>query len=366
MGLLKKMRAAIGANRAILVGQQVELRLRARQKFHNSESMFFTKLGLEQSTDEQIAGYKTQQIPESYRVADLCCGIGGDLIQLSEQHSTTGFDLDPLICHLAEHNCRVNDVIADIQQADVMNIDAELSGFDFVHVDPDRRVSNERHTQVESYQPPLSFLESLREQGVALCIKLAPGSEVPHHWLADCKTEWIESRRECRQQVLWLDESVEPGSRCATEVSNNGVKWQVYGSRGEPTSWSYEVRRFIYEPRPSVLAAGIADSVAQQMQLEAIWPDVVYWTSDSLHDAPWAGVFEVEEVLPFDVRKLREYFAARGVGSLEIKKRLTDVKPEQLRKELRLNGDESRVLLLAGCNQKTIAIIAQRVEPRLP
>ena len=130
----------------------------------------------------------------------------------------------------------------------------------------------------------------------------------------------------------------------------------------EPESWTYSVKQFIYEPRPSVLAAGIAESVARQFNLDAIWPDVVYWTSEEFHQAKWASVFEVEDVMPFDVAAIRNCLAAKKVGRLEIKKRVAEVDPQRLRKELKLKGDESRVLLLAGFNQKVTAIIARRVE----
>ena len=93
MGMRKKMRDALGAERAVLVSQQVELRQRAKVKFEKGNDMLFTKRGLEQSTDEHIALYKSQQIPEQYRVAALCCGIGGALIRLAKRHSAAGFDL---------------------------------------------------------------------------------------------------------------------------------------------------------------------------------------------------------------------------------------------------------------------------------
>ena len=362
MGMRKKMREALGTERAVLVSQQVELRQRARVKFEKGNDMLFTKRGLEQSTDEHIALYKSQHIPEEYRVADLCCGIGGDLIRLAKRHSAAGFDLDPVMCHIAAHNCGVHGVSVAVRELDVTVDPNQLAEFDFLHVDPDRRVLTHRRTEVESYEPPLSVFESMMERGVPMCIKIAPGALAPEHWVAHCKLEWIESRRECRQQLLWFDDNVPAGSRVATEVDQTGMRWQVQGEMCEPESWTYSVKRFIYEPRPSVLAAGIAESVARQFNLDAIWPDVVYWTSEEFHQAKWASVFEVEDVMPFEVVAIRNCLAAKKVGRLEIKKRVTEVDPQRLRKELKLKGDESRVLLLAGFNQKVTAIIARRVE----
>ncbi|MFL2870535.1 MAG: class I SAM-dependent methyltransferase [Pirellulaceae bacterium] len=365
MGMRKKMREALGTERAILVSQQVDLRQRARVKFEKCSDMLFTKRGLEQSTDEHIALYKSQQIPEEHRVADLCCGIGGDLIRLAESHRATGFDLDPVMCHVAAHNCRTHGVSANVRHLDVTADPNELAEFDFLHADPDRRVSTNRNTQVEAYEPPLSLFESSMERGVPMCIKIAPSASPPEYWVKQCKIEWIESRRECRQQVLWFGDNATAGRRVATEVDHTGMCWQVDGEVSEPESWSYSVERYIYEPRPSVLAAGIAESVARQFSLDAIWPDVVYWTSEKYHEVRWASVFEVEDVMPFDMTAIRNSLAKKRVGRLEIKKRVAEVDPQQLRRELKLQGDESRVLLLAGFNRKITAIIARRVESGL-
>jgi hypothetical protein len=73
----------LSVERAHLVIDQVELRRRARDKFAIADRMFFTRKGLEQATDEQIAAVKAARFPAGQPLADLCCGIGGDLIALA-------------------------------------------------------------------------------------------------------------------------------------------------------------------------------------------------------------------------------------------------------------------------------------------
>ena len=58
--------------------------------------MFFTRLGLEQATDAWVARYKATRFPAGQLLADLCCGIGGDLMALSERGPTRGVDRDPV------------------------------------------------------------------------------------------------------------------------------------------------------------------------------------------------------------------------------------------------------------------------------
>ena len=79
-----RLRKSQSAARAHLLLEQVELRQRATAKFDRATAMFFTRLGLEQATDQWVAGYKARRFATftvEGPVADFCCGIGGDLLR---------------------------------------------------------------------------------------------------------------------------------------------------------------------------------------------------------------------------------------------------------------------------------------------
>src|ERR1017187_4254933 len=63
---------------------QHELRLQARAKFSRAMQMFFPRPGLEQSSSEVVARHRAARYASFERVADLCCGIGGDLLALAQ------------------------------------------------------------------------------------------------------------------------------------------------------------------------------------------------------------------------------------------------------------------------------------------
>jgi hypothetical protein len=50
--------------------------------------------------------------------------------------------------------------------------------------------------------------------------------------------------------------------------------------------------------------------------------------------------------LTFDRKKLKAYLRERGIGTLEIKKRGSDIVPEQLRKELQPKGKGAATLIV--------------------
>src|SRR5215218_2682232 len=75
---------------------QRELRERAAAKFALAGRMWFTREGLEQASAEPLARHRAARYAGADRVADLCCGIGGDLCALAPGRAALAVDLDPL------------------------------------------------------------------------------------------------------------------------------------------------------------------------------------------------------------------------------------------------------------------------------
>lgn len=76
-----------------------ELRIKAVSKFSRADRMWFTRAGLEQATSESIARYRARRFAGLRVVADLCCGIGGDLIALADRPDPSpilAVDRDPV------------------------------------------------------------------------------------------------------------------------------------------------------------------------------------------------------------------------------------------------------------------------------
>src|SRR5215472_16738083 len=61
---------------------QQALRAAARAKFTLADQMLFTRAGLEQASSELTARHAAARFAGARLVADLCCGIGGNLVAL--------------------------------------------------------------------------------------------------------------------------------------------------------------------------------------------------------------------------------------------------------------------------------------------
>src|SRR5687767_11972709 len=83
------------------------LRRKAAGKFARAGDMFFTREALEQSSSEVISRYRAERFAPYARVAELCCGIGGDTIGLAAKREVIAVDNDALRLAMAEANVDV-------------------------------------------------------------------------------------------------------------------------------------------------------------------------------------------------------------------------------------------------------------------
>jgi hypothetical protein len=361
--VIRSLRTDVGLARASLLLEQIELRAKAREKFSDADRMFFIRKGLEQATDELIAAYKGQRWAASLSAADLCCGIGGDAMQLGKAAPVALVDRDEISLFLAETNVRRSGGTVMLSAAQPVNAH-HVSQVDAWHIDPDRRASGTRTSRVELGEPGIEVLNSLLEMQPSGAVKLAPATDLPGHWRSSCEREWIESRGECRQQVAWFGTLADAvGLHTATVIGASGEACSFTGDSSLQVELSQGIKRFLFDPSPALLAAQLAGASATALALLAVSSWSAYFTaSEGIPHPMWQG-FEVLDEMPFDLRKLRSYLRERSIGRLEIKKRGVEATPECVRKALELHGDEEATLLLMRLNTGNRAVIARRVPP---
>jgi len=86
-------------------------------------------------------------------------------------------------------------------------------------------------------------------------------------------------------------------------------------------------------------------------------PDIAYLTAEQENPNPFSRVWEVEDWLPFNLKRLREYLQVRGVGQVMAKKHGSPLQPEELIRLLRLQGENQRVLFLTHLDGAPITIV---------
>lgn len=365
-----RLRKELSAERTHLILEQVELRERGRAKFAAAAKMFFTRKGLEQATDEHVAAYKAQRFADRALSVDRCCGIGGDLLALAGRGPAVGVERDPAVAVLAEANLAVlqcgHESFHTHRVAVADAAEFTLADCQAWHADPDRRPASHRTTRIELGEPGVETLDRLRAQCANAAIKLAPATEVPQAWAHEAELEWIARDRQCRQQVAWFGQLAKnAGQRRATVVhvacDGSASVRSIVGQSDQRFPVAAAIGRYVFEPEAAVLAAGLSGVLAAEHALQGVAPGIMYLTGDAPVSDLALSAFEVTDMLPFDVKRLRRLLAERGVGILEIKKRGVPDDPEMIRRQLRLNGEHAAVLLLAPIGGRVTAIVGQRL-----
>jgi THUMP domain-like len=364
----ERLRAA-GHSPALVAAALTQSRLRAaaREKFGPfAAGMLFTPAGLEQATRLSVAARHSQRYVSAgiERVADLGCGIGADSMALATfDREVLAVEHDELTAAVATMNLR-HWPEATVRCEDATTTD--LVGVGGAFVDPSRRQTEgkavgKRLLDPRAGSPPLSFVLDLATRIPAVGMKTAPG--IPHHLVpAGAEAQWISVGGDVVEAGLWFGLLARDGvrraalvlpadgdeSRPPVEVTDAGLAEPDVG----------EVGTVLYEPDGAVIRAGLVGQVAAAVGGRLVDQTIAYVTADRLVRTPLATAYAVEDVFGFQLKTLRTWLRDRGVGRLTIKKRGTAVEPEQLRRQLRLDGDDEATIVLTrvGGRQSVVAV----------
>jgi SAM-dependent methyltransferase len=336
---------------------QAGLRERAKAKFgEDAWGMYFTHHGLEQSTRAEVAAHRARRLAGA-SVVDACCGIGGDFLALARAGCTvTAVDIDPLTVAVARANAealgladRVTVTIGDAAAV-------RPEDYDVLFADPARRTSRGRTFDPLAYSPPWPVVLGLVSRAERACLKVAPG--IPYEFIpAQAEAEWVSYKGEVKEASLWTGTGERPTRRATLlpgghTLTSADVKAPV-GAMG----------RYIYEPDGAAIRAHLVGEVAELVGGRLLDPLVAYIAADEPVDTPWAARYEVEDIMPFSLKKLRAALRERQIGNVTIKKRASALDIERLRTDLRLNGEKSAVIILTRIMARPYALICDTSPP---
>jgi hypothetical protein len=318
---------------------QHELRRKAMPKFGRAMEMFFTRSGLEQASGELAARHRSARYAGARNAADLCCGIGGDLIALAAGRPVLAVDRDALALRIARANCEIYGVAGNVSTmlGDVR--DTDLAGLDAVFIDPARRTDRRRLRAGDS-EPPLGWCISLAERVGQVGIKAAPGlrhDAVPSGW----ELEFVAVGRDLKEAVAWSP-ALAGAARRATVLPGGHT---LTPAPGEPV----EVRmpgEFLLDPNPAVTRAGVVQELARMLGATQIDRQIAFLCTGHPVRTPFARTLRVIDSAPWNSRQLPARLRALDIGAVDIRRRGLAGDVDQLRRRLRLTGSRRATLVM--------------------
>jgi hypothetical protein len=269
-----------------------------------------------------------------------------------------GIDLDPLRLIMARSNLtalglqdRTDFIRADLTDPMPVKLPAR-SGLFF---DPARRTAGRRIHSTRQYRPPLGMIRRWVERCPQVGVKLSPGVDLEELEEYQAEVEFISLQGELKEAVLWLGGLRSARKRATILPGPHTLTEQGWDERERlPLR---EPGAYLYEPDGTVLRAGLVQHLGAQIGASQLDPDIAYLTADRAVETPFARYWPVEDWLPFSLKRLRAALRERNVGQVVVKKRGSPLQPEALIRDLRLKGDQSRVVFLTHLDGKPIVVI---------
>lgn len=343
---------------------QAKLRGKAVAKFGDfAQRMLFTEAGLEQATRLPVAALHAGRYVRAglTSVADLGCGIGADALAFAGAGlNVHAVDADEVTAAITTYN------LAPFPEARVSHGTAEETDFSdvvSVYLDPARRTSGHTNTNrlanSEDYSPSLDFAFRLADK-LPTGIKLGPGFDrdlIPD----SCEAQWISVNGDVVEVGLWFGPLKREGITRAALVINNDGLHELTSAADSADAEVGELGKYLYEPDGAVIRARLIGDLARSIGAHMLDEHIAYMSSDVAVSTPFASTFEVVQEFALDVKVIAKELKARGIGTLEIKKRGVDIDPAEFRKRLSLSGKNSATLFLTRLGERRVAILAQRV-----
>jgi hypothetical protein len=332
---------------------QQALRAAASEKFSRAGEMLFTRAGLEQASSELTAAHSARRFAGLPFVADLCCGIGGNLAGLAgAARHVVAVDADLTTLRFAMRNVavlrpagQVTPVCADVRTLALDRVQA-------VFIDPARRTSSRRLRAGDS-QPPLSWCTSLAGQVPAVCIKAAPGLPhelVPPGW----EIEFVATGRSLKEALLWSPAIATTQRRASILPAGD----TLVSSPGPPVPVA-DPGEYLLDPSPAVTRAGLVQELARGLGAWQIDPMIAFLSLDRAASTPFARTLRVLESMPWHERQVARRLRELGIGSADIRRRGLAGDVQQIRRRLALHGDKSATIVLTRRDGKPWGLICE-------
>jgi len=383
--LAKSLRQQLPPDLVAAALAQQALRMRGRAKFRQADEMLFTPAGLEQASSELTAGHSARRFRPFTAVADLCCGIGGNLAALAGGSRVLAVDRDLTSLEFARHNAAarraahpVHVVCADVRRLPLSRGAGRAAGpggsqaargplhgglagtggpgIEAIFIDPARRAGGHR-LRSGSSEPPLGWCLQLADAVPAVGIKAAPGLArelVPGGW----EIEFVAIGRNLKEGLLWSP-ALATTSHRATILPGGDTLTAAPGPPVPVTAPG----EFLLDPNPAVTRAGLVEELARELGAAKIDPMIAFLTADRELTTPFARTLRVVESMPWNEKQVSRRLRELGIGVADIRRRGLAGDVSLIRRRLGATGEVAATVVITRSNGRPWGLICLPVSP---
>jgi hypothetical protein len=293
---------------------QLDGKQRARTKiplWSKTTAVYFPpKLNLEQCSSEQTARFKSSLIKENTYLIDATSGFGVDSFYFSAQaKQVVSCEHNAELAAISAHNARILNA-KNIEVVHANGVDYVLnhtaSPFDYIYLDPSRRVQNKKVFLLEECEPDLVALqEEFLKRTATVISKLAPLLDISAALsvLKHVKDVYVVSLQNDCKELIFVQEKGFVGEPMIHAVRLLKGKPQItsftYGEERAATVEYSEPLSYLYEPDAALTKAGAFKMTAILNQVKKLHKNSHLYTADhKITDFP-GKTFVIEKVESF-------------------------------------------------------------------
>lgn len=342
------------------------LRQRAAPRFRDADRLWLTGDGLEQATSDLVANHRVTRYAGCARVADLCCGIGGDLMALARRAdigTLLAVDRDPLHVAMAEANTRIirPDIDLTVMVSDAQTVD--LSGVDGVFLDPARR-SGGRRVGEETTSPPLDWALGLAKRVAKVGVTTAPGidhNRVPDGW----ELEMIAVGTDLKEGMVWSPALATTARRATVldPVTRNALTLTPVPGADVPVV-PPEPGMTVVDPNPAITRAGLVQDLARLLGACMIDTRIAFLVVERTITTPFGRSLRVIDSLPWHERRVKARLRDLDAGAVDVRRRGLAGDVDAIARRFRGKGERKLTVMMTRHNDKPWAIITEVPELR--
>jgi len=332
---------------------QVNLQTKVMQKCPFAYKWLWTEKAAQQASAFALAQYHGSLFAHYATVADICCGIGSDLLFISKNKETCyAIDSDNEVLNLAQYNMNYfNRKKIIYQNVNACNFQEPCEA---IYIDPDRRKGSKRVYDIQDISPPFLQIQDLIKKYGNVAVKLSPVIDYEKNNLKDYSYDFVSVGGELKECLL------KSGELKTLKRAVLLPHLAIFKDKGyEPTDIS-SVKQYIFEPDVAIIRAHLVNDLAGELGISRIDEHIALLTSDNPIDTIFCKMYKVVDAFEYKLERLNTYLLSRGIGVVDIKTKGFSQTVEGFRSKLKLKDNGHAVVFIIRVGGKHMCVVCEK------